>query len=81
MSVYLDELGHLATDGPAEELHELAARAGLKREWYQDQGHAARHPHYDVIGPWKRKQCIAAGAVEVGSKDLIQMMKAGGVWK
>lgn len=29
MSVYIDELGHMATDGYPSELHELAAKIGL----------------------------------------------------
>jgi len=38
---------HLATNGPAEGLHEFARLIGLRREWYQVH---ARHPHYDVTG-------------------------------
>ena len=41
---------HMATDGPLEELHAMAAKLGLRREWFQDKPHA---PHYDLV-PSKR---------------------------
>ena len=41
---------HMATDGPLEELHAMAARLGLRREWFQDK---PRSPHYDLV-PSKR---------------------------
>lgn len=68
--IFIDEQGHLATDGNLEELHALAQRIGLLREWYQDKGKAARHPHYDVMGKRLRQEAINAGAVPVGSKEL-----------
>lgn len=67
VTVYVDEFpagwgkwtggGHLTTTD-IDELHELAAKIGLRREWFQDK----TFPHYDVQRR-KRQLAIAAGAV------------------
>ena len=68
MSVYVDDMmapfgrmlmSHMCAD-TVEELHEFAAKLGLKREWFQDK----RVPHYDVAKS-TREKAIRLGAVPV----------------
>lgn len=73
--VYIDAGGHILTDGDAEELHIFAASIGMKREWYQDAGRAAKHPHYDAIGAATRRRAIAAGAVQIDSREAVQIFR------
>lgn len=60
---------HLTVNGDTPEhlqaLHDLAARIGLRREWFQAH---PRHPHYDLTAS-KRPAAIAAGAVEVDARE------------
>ncbi len=69
MAVYIDDMyryaigafrgermSHLIADSDAE-LHALAARIGMKRQWFQGD-------HYDV--PFARRDlAVAAGAIEI----------------
>lgn len=86
MAVYLDDwrqparLGsvedrwsHLVADDE-EELHEFAARLGMRREWYQHR-HARPHQgHYDV--PERiRAEAVALGAEPVTWRDLGRMLR------
>lgn len=86
MTVYVDEFpdglgkwtggGHmLATN--IDELHAMAARIGLRREWFQGAG---TFPHYDVQRR-KRALALAAGAVpiEIGEipDDVLMRRKDG----
>jgi hypothetical protein len=48
---------HLFCDGPTAQLHEFAARMGLRLAWFQDKV----HPHYDVT-PTVRERAIRNGA-------------------
>lgn len=66
---------HLFAD-TEQELHDFAQSIGLKRSWFQ-RGKAVhgRHWHYDVT-EGKRRQAIAAGAVEVTSRQAIHIMNA-----
>ena len=48
---------HMATDGSFEELHEFAARLGLRRAWFQ-------RDHYDLPAHG-RAAAVALGAEEV----------------
>jgi hypothetical protein len=50
-----------------EELHALAAKIGMRREWFQDKPWPGQH--YDVTAP-KRLLAIRAGAVPVSARDL-----------
>lgn len=73
MTVYVDEFRVYAPGGPAcfrrgschmsadteAELHEMAARIGLRRAWFQ--AHSSM-PHYDLT-EIRRAQALAAGAV------------------
>lgn len=58
---------HLLADGE-EELHEFAARLGLKRAWFQE--HCV-FLHYDLL-PSKRALAVGMGAVEVDIREFIK---------
>lgn len=88
MTVYVDDWRQQATVGKTtarwshlfvgpwddpDELHELAARIGLRRAWYQAKDWPTGH--YDVTDP-KRRQAIAAGAVPVAWRDMGKLMSA-----
>ncbi len=81
--VYVDELRwfgwrrwcHMVTDGPIDELHAFADRIGLKREWFQEKG--STH-HYDLMTAM-RERAVKAGAVEVSTAQLGQMLINGKV--
>lgn len=59
---------HMATDGPLSELHQMAARLGLRRCWFQN---TPGHPHYDLT-PGKRTQALRFGAHAVSTLDLVR---------
>jgi hypothetical protein len=52
------------------ELHEFAARIGLKLEWFQPRS----RPHYD-LSKTRRAAALAAGAVELDRRELVAVMK------
>lgn len=74
MSVYIDNAfaegdwgkwnggGHLQADTD-EELHEFAARLGLKREWAQIRPKRPESNHYDCTRS-KREMALRLGAVD-----------------
>ena len=55
---------HMTADTP-EELHEMAKKLGLRREWCSDhtQPHS-RTLHYDLV-PSKRARAVKLGALEI----------------
>ena len=53
---------HMWSDTSVDELHEFAARLGLKLRWFQNK---PKFPHYDLT-PNKRVEAIRLGA-KVGS--------------
>lgn len=55
---------HLTTDEDLDGLHELAARIGMRRDWFQDH---SRAPHYDLT-PARRVRALSAGAVFVSAR-------------
>ncbi len=58
----------MASTESEAELHEFAARIGLKREWYQA---PPRHrSHYD-LSRTARERAVLNGAVEVSSRELV----------
>ena len=57
------------TDAGLNELHALARRIGMRREWFQ--GQKPRYPHYD-LRPSKRELAIRYGAQAVESTELVQ---------
>ncbi len=73
MSVYVDDAfvhadwgkwsggGHLQADTPRE-LHEMAARLGLKRSWFQSRPERPELDHYDLTRS-KRTLALKLGAV------------------
>lgn len=60
---------HMTADS-LDELHRMAGTLGLNREWFQDR----RIPHYDVSLS-KRATAVRLGAVEVSTKQLVQMAR------
>lgn len=62
---------HMWTDGDLSELHALAAKIGLRREWFQD----GQHPHYDLV-PSKRALAIEVGAVEREFREYLRLKRA-----
>lgn len=73
MTVYVDDFAlpkngavwfHMMADTEAE-LHEFADGIGLERRRFQDD-------HYDVTAS-KRTEAVKAGAVEVTSRDLVDL--------
>lgn len=77
MSVYVDraknklgrmKMSHMLADS-LEELHEIAEKVGLKREWFQEN----KTPHYDLCQS-KRKLAIKLGAIDVNNRELVQII-------
>lgn len=65
---------HMVSDSNEIELHQFAAKLGLKREWFQEGAANARGLplcHYDLT-PRRRAKAIAIGAVAVGAKELVR---------
>ena len=78
MAVYVDDLVdypgkgrwcHMVSDS-LDELHSMARRIGLHREWFQDH---PRHPHYDLMA-FTRALAVQHGAIEVDRKELARIM-------
>ena len=81
MSVYVDDMRapykamvmcHMIADTPRE-LMEMADRIGVKRKWIQHAG--TTKEHFDIC--WtKRKLAVAAGAIEITMRELVQRQHA-----
>ncbi|GIK44878.1 MAG: hypothetical protein BroJett012_07810 [Betaproteobacteria bacterium] len=78
MTVYVDraenrlgymKMCHMLAD-TEEELHAMANRIGLRREWFQNHG----TPHYDVSKA-KRQEALRVGAVEIGRRELVGLIR------
>jgi hypothetical protein len=66
---------HMITDSEnLDELHAMADKLKLKREWFQDTPNAS-FPHYDLRRS-KRALAIANGAVEATMMDMVTIMRA-----
>jgi hypothetical protein len=61
---------HMVAD-TLDELHAMADRIGIKRKWFQV---GAREPHYDICLA-KRALAIEAGAVEVSTRQLVEILR------
>lgn len=79
MSVYVDEsrnqfgrmkMAHLIAD-TLDELHAMAEKIGLKREWFQDK---ASTPHYDVSIS-RKKAAVALGAKVLDRREFVAVIK------
>ncbi|GAA2062121.1 DUF4031 domain-containing protein [Streptomyces albiaxialis] len=62
---------HLVSDHSYEELHDFAARIGCPRRAFD-------RDHYDVPSG-RYADAVAAGAVEVGSKELVRRLTEAGL--
>lgn len=81
MTVYVDNqrnsfgrmiMCHMVANTPLE-LHDMAAKIGLKREWFQDGGSI---PHYD-LSLEKRAAAIRCGAKEISARELVALIRSG----
>ena len=62
---------HLVSDSSFEELHEFAARAGLPRRGFDADHYDVPAELYDAL--------VAAGAVPVRSRDLVESLVRSGL--
>jgi Protein of unknown function (DUF4031) len=62
---------HLVSDVSLDELHAFADEVGLPRRGFQGD-------HYDVPEEY-RPQVVAAGAVEVESRELLRRLRGAGL--
>ena len=83
MAVYVDEavwpfgrmlMCHMIADS-REELDAMADRIGVRRKWIQKPGTPGEH--YDICKS-KRARAVAAGAVEVDSRELVRIIARRG---
>lgn len=89
MAVYVDppmvhgiRVGRISPDTPwchmwadtDDELHALAAKIGMRRQWLQDQG-KGKLRHYDLTPP-KRAAAVKAGAIEASYEQLGEAVRA-----
>ncbi|MET9115770.1 DUF4031 domain-containing protein [Streptomyces longwoodensis] len=80
MTVYIDPptwpghgrlWSHLVSDSSFAELHAFAERLGVPRRAFE-------RDHYDLPSH-RYPDAVAAGAVEVGSKELVRRLTAAGL--
>jgi hypothetical protein len=84
VAVYVDKLRdwgwrlgpscHLISDAPPgdnAELHEFAARIGLKRAWFQKSTSA---PHYDLTAG-RRAAAVKLGAAELDDREFVAVWR------
>ena len=62
---------HLVSDTSYDELHEFADRTGSPRRGFQGD-------HYDIPAEY-RAELVAAGAVEIESRELVRRLRAAGL--
>jgi hypothetical protein len=63
------KMSHLVADSLGE-LHAMASRIGLKREWFQSKS----TPHYDVCQA-KRVLAIQEGAIVITRRELVAIIQ------
>ena len=78
MSVYLDKarnrfgrmvMCHMIAD-TLDELHEMAAAIGMRREWFQP----LSFPHY-YVSLSRRRIDVTLGAVELDRREFVAVMR------
>lgn len=83
MSVYVDDLRrwgfklrgrsvkscHMIAD-TLQELHQMAAAIGMKREWFQP----VSFPHYDLIAS-RRDLAVSRGAIQLDRRAFVMRMR------
>lgn len=62
---------HLVSDTSLDELHDFVAALGIPRRGFQGD-------HYDIPEE-RRPEVVAAGAIEVESRELVRRLRAGGL--
>ena len=62
---------HLVSDESYDELHDFVARFGIPRRAFQGD-------HYDIPEEYRR-DLVAAGAVEVESRELLRRLRGAGL--
>jgi hypothetical protein len=62
---------HLVSDVSFDELHDFARRVGVPERAFE-------RDHYDIPSH-RYEDVVAAGAVEVGSKELLRRLTAAGL--
>ena len=62
---------HMVSDTSLEELHDFAAALSIPRRSFQGD-------HYDIPEEY-RQDMVAAGAQEVGSRELLRRLRAAGL--
>lgn len=67
---------HLVSDQlDPTELHEFAAKLGLKREWFQQRPNCPWYDHYDIVGS-RRKAALKLGAQPLKDNGLGDLLIA-----
>ncbi len=62
---------HLLGDSEAE-VHALAARIGMRREWYDPRGGVGGH--YDLTPP-RRARAVELGAIEIDMRGVVALLR------
>ena len=76
--IVFDFMGHMVSTTSSMELHDFAARLGLKMKWYQTPEkmpnmHPEWHDHYDLTTFQMRTKAKKWGAKEVTPKELLKL--------
>jgi hypothetical protein len=81
VTVYLDDWRQAAHLGPVDdrwshliadtedELHDFAAKMGMRKAWFQEKPGRPHHAHYD-LPERARPEALARGAVEITWREL-----------
>lgn len=82
MAVYVDDAfthgdwgrwsggGHMQAD-TLDELHSMAGRLGLRREWFQSKPARPWHDHYDLTRA-RRELAIRLGAIPLERREAVR---------
>jgi hypothetical protein len=62
---------HLVSDTELDELHDFAGGLGIPRRAFQGDHYDIPEEHRDAV--------VAAGAVEVGSRELVRRLRSAGL--